>query len=102
MGRLLGGYPTSDEEDEAALQENEGGGPGAPPRTARPVLWGSERAAVRVRLREKQLLLHALNLLGRRVARLKADLGAGKGAGAVSPPDGFSASKQRRGGSGEL
>ena len=119
VAALLDAYPTSDAEDEAALlvgaerAEDDGSQEdgGSPPATPAP-LEGDAREAVRCRLREKLLLVNALNGLQRAAAvRLKErafDLDArtprsGGGSdtdhrpppkeGAVSPPDGFEARK---------
>ena len=76
LAGLLGGYGTSDAEDARMLAAT---GPGR--------LRGSARAAVELRLREKQLLINAINLLRRDGARLRAALGHV----GVSPDRGFSA-----------
>ena len=113
---ILDSYPTSDAEDEAILRrglretEDVEGAEGADTAVrATLAVVGETREAVRCRLREKLLVIEALNAL--RVAaerrlkgnvpfELRADFGDGAGGGTkrregveMSPPDGFEARK---------
>jgi hypothetical protein len=116
---ILDSYPTSDAEDEAILRrglreeedvEGAEGAEGADTAVrATLAVVGETREAVRCRLREKLLVIEALNAL--RVAaerrlkgnvpfELRADFGDGAGGGTkrregveMSPPDGFEARK---------
>lgn len=112
---ILDAYPTSDAEDEAILRrglagEDEGtvGGAEGAEGAGRLAVAGETREAVRCRLREKLLVVNALNAL-RRVAEtrlkgkvpfeLRTDFGEMTGEGKrregveVSPPEGFEARK---------
>ena len=113
---ILDSYPTSDAEDEAILrrglreEEDVEGAEGADTAVrATLAVVGETREAVRCRLREKLLVIEALNAL--RVAaerrlkgnvpfELRTDFGDGAGGGTkrregveMSPPDGFEARK---------
>ena len=113
---ILDSYPTSDAEDEAILRrglretEDAEGAEGADTAVrATLAVVGETREAVRCRLREKLLVIEALNAL--RVAaerrlkgnvpfELRTDFGDGAGGGTkrregveMSPPDGFEARK---------
>lgn len=113
---ILDSYPTSDAEDEAILrrglreEEDVEGAEGADTSVrATLAVVGETREAVRCRLREKLLVIEALNAL--RVAaerrlkgnvpfELRTDFGDGAGGGTkrregveMSPPDGFEARK---------
>ena len=108
IAAMLDGYATSDAEDEAALaegwsdEESESGSEAE----SRPALAGDAREATRCRLREKLLLVDALNALRREAATRRGgtpfdltsgegeDVGGGAAEDARTPPEGYRTAKK--------